>query len=113
MQKVQIKKQKQKYISGDERGSRNVITVSNATTKKVYVETHPIELVRRTNLRAVDCGLGLDASGLGGSLQVKMQHDPTSRRAWGRLVWRRMSWNPGNRQFTLTPAGGSRYQDPR
>ena len=44
-----------------ERGEKNVITVSNATDKMVFVEMHPIELVRKGNTQALDLGLGMNA----------------------------------------------------
>ena len=44
-----------------ERGKKNVITVSNATDKMVFVEMHPIEMVRKGNTQALDLGLGMNA----------------------------------------------------
>ena len=44
-----------------ERGKKNVITVSNATDRMVFVEMHPIELVRKGNTQAFDLGLGMNA----------------------------------------------------
>ena len=44
-----------------ERGKKNVITVSNATDRMVFVEMHPIEMVRKGNTQAFDLGLGMNA----------------------------------------------------
>ena len=44
-----------------ERGKKNMITVSNATDKMVFVEMHPIEMVRKGNTQALDLGLGMNA----------------------------------------------------
>jgi len=44
-----------------ERGKKNVITVSNATDMTVFVELHPIEMVRKGNTPALDLGLGMNA----------------------------------------------------
>ena len=44
-----------------ERGKKNVITVSNATDRMVFVEMHPIEMVRKGSTQALDLGLGMNA----------------------------------------------------
>ena len=44
-----------------ERGKKNVITVSNATDRMVFVEMYPIELVRKGNTQPLDLGLGMNA----------------------------------------------------
>ena len=47
-----------------ERGRRNVITICNGADAIVYVELHPIEMVRRNIARNKDFGFG--AKGAGG-----------------------------------------------
>ena len=46
-----------------ERGSRSVITICNGTDTIVYVELHPIEMVRRNIARNKDFGFGVEGAG--------------------------------------------------
>jgi len=55
-----------------ERGGGTQITISNATVFTIFVETFPIELVRRGNLRGYDIALGVDPAALGGEAKVGM-----------------------------------------
>ena len=46
-----------------ERGRRSVITICNGTDSIVYVELHPIEMVRRNIARNKDFGFGVEGAG--------------------------------------------------
>ena len=46
-----------------ERGRRSVITICNGTDTIVYVELHPIEMVRRNIARNKDFGFGVEGAG--------------------------------------------------
>ena len=48
-----------------ERGSKNRIRICNGTDTTVYLELHPIEMVRRTASRNKKFGVGVDNGGLG------------------------------------------------
>ena len=72
---------------GEVRGGRDQITISNATVFTIIVETYPIELVRRgnlrfpircfvnypyklKNLRGYDIAVGVEPAALGGNAKV-------------------------------------------
>ena len=46
-----------------ERGKRDVITICNGADAIVYVELHPIEMVRRNIARNKDFGFGVEGAG--------------------------------------------------
>ena len=48
-----------------ERGLKSIITVCNGSNTIIYVELHPIEMVRRTASRNKKFGVGVDNGGLG------------------------------------------------
>lgn len=50
-----------------ERGRKNVIRVCNGTNMTVYVELHPIEMIRRNKSRNKNFGFGVDAAPLQGA----------------------------------------------
>ena len=58
-----------------ERGSKNVIRICNGTDTTVYLELHPIEMVRRHKARQKNFGFGVDVAPLqvagGVNLQVR------------------------------------------
>ena len=59
-----------------ERGRKNVIRICNGTDKTVYVELHPIEMVRRNKARNKNFGFGVDAAPLQGSGGVNVKVIP-------------------------------------
>ena len=56
-----------------ERGKRDVITICNGADAIVYVELHPIQMVRRTKARKKNFGVGVDTAPLEGAVGVNMQ----------------------------------------
>ena len=56
-----------------ERGKKNVITICNGTDIIVYIEVHPIEMVRRNKVRQRNVGFGVNATPLEGGAGVNMQ----------------------------------------
>ena len=56
-----------------ERGRRSVITICNGTDAIVYVELHPIQMVRRTKARKKNFGVGVGTAPLEGTVGVNMQ----------------------------------------
>ena len=56
-----------------ERGRRDVITICNGAVPMVYVELHPIQMVRRTRARKKNFGVGVDTAPLEGAVGVNMQ----------------------------------------
>ena len=56
-----------------ERGRRSVIKICNGTDVIIYVELHPIEMVRRTKARKKNFGFGVNAAPLEGAGGVNMQ----------------------------------------
>ena len=65
-----------------ERGRRSVITICNGADAIIYLELHPIEMVRRNIARNKDFGLGVETAG---GVNVKVANvitiHPTSRNA--------------------------------
>ena len=59
-----------------ERGSKNRIRICNGTSTTVYLELHPIEMVRRNKARNKNIGFGVDASPLQGSGGVNVKVSP-------------------------------------
>ena len=60
-------------FSETERGKRDVITIWNGADAIVYVELHPIQMVRRTKARKKNFGVGVDTAPLEGAVGVNMQ----------------------------------------
>ena len=56
-----------------ERGKKNVITICNGTDLTIYVELHPIEMVRRNKARQRNFGFGVNATPFEGAVGVNMQ----------------------------------------
>ena len=56
-----------------ERGKRDLITICNGTDAIIYVELHPIQMVRRTRARKKNFGVGVDTAPLEGTVGVNMQ----------------------------------------
>ena len=56
-----------------ERGSKNVIRICNGTDTTVYLELHPIEMVRRNKARNKNFCFGVDAAPLQGAGGVNVQ----------------------------------------
>ena len=56
-----------------ERGRKNVIRICNGTNMDVYVELHPIEMVRRNKARNKNFVFGADAAPLQGAGGVNVQ----------------------------------------
>ena len=59
-----------------DRGKKNVITICNGTDIIVYIEVHPIEMVRRNKVRQRNVGFGVNATPLEGAAGVNMQVKP-------------------------------------
>ena len=59
-----------------DRGKKNVITICNGTNMTIYVELHPIEMVRRNKARHRNVGFGVNAAPLEGAAGVNMQVKP-------------------------------------
>ena len=56
-----------------DRGKKNVITICNGTDLTIYVELHPIEMVRRNKARQRNFGFGVNATPFEGAVGVNMQ----------------------------------------
>ena len=56
-----------------DRGKKNVITICNGTDITIYVELHPIEMVRRNKARQRNVGFGVNATPFEGAVGVNMQ----------------------------------------
>ena len=56
-----------------ERWKRDVITICNGADAIVYVELHPIQMVRRTKARKKNFGVGVNTAPLKGAVGVNLQ----------------------------------------
>ena len=94
-----------------ERGMKSIITVCNGSNTIIYVELHPIEMVRRTASRNKKFGVGVDNGGLGvkvgAPLTLQLQHKLKKRWRWGRWIMRRRCWRPRSRRCSRTPSATS------
>ena len=65
-----------------ERGRKNVIRICNGTDMDVYVELHPIEMVRRNKARNKNFVFGADAAPLQGAGGVNVQVKSNIAQEW-------------------------------
>ena len=105
-----------------ERGRKNVITICNGADVIVYVELHPIELVRRSKTPIRNIGFGIDVAPLKGAVGANLQVNPIMMlslvyllsfvfclNSWALVRWtmRRRCWRAGSKHCTHTPLATS------